>query len=734
MSSQSDAYETCASALGKLPTEELLRLIGDDEQRLKPAAMEAIVARGLDAVYPAIDTALRNDDDADVRNGAMEVLVAFGARAVPRLIRLLGDRNEEVRNFSTVMLGEIGSRDAVGPLIETLRDPDANVRHGAAEALGRIGDRGALQPLLDLLRDDFWQQYPAIVALGEMRDNRAVPRLVELLDDEMLGEPVIDALGKIGDPRPLVPLAGIIEADRGGRGAAAARSVVAILRSLHDGLRYKNSHIDHGEGVPLAIGKEGTENLKAMVHPAAGRETVTAAITLLGWLGESAILPDLFALLEQDDYLEAVESAILSIGDKASPSLVDALSHPSVTVRIAALRTLRWLGVTADARLLMPLLSDAEEKIRIEVLESIRGVTDEAFLPYLRRLMHEGGAATRLKALEVISGYPFATTEGILLSLLTAPEDEDRMHGAILFGLLRGGESTLLVPLFEDVSDSVRKEAAKAAGLRGLPDTVPLLCKLLSDPSVSVREEAVSALAEFGDRAPLTEIVQALGKDCERLDYAIVKAAGRIGSREAGQVLAAYLKHDSVPRLLEYAILEALGNMEGKAGPEHGVVARYLTHRDQDIRRLAVTTLVRIAGPDALPAVLDACTDPHWGVRIAAQQALGKIGGDRVLLPLVQGLADPDPLVRKNAILVLGDLRNVEAIPDLVRFLPDAELGRHAFESLLKFGRTALPRLQRAVKDGHSAEIRERIIDLIGKIGDGKSDLALQTLTTEMFF
>ena len=50
----------------------------------------------------------------------MEVITRFGSQAVPKLIALLRDNNEEVRNFTTIMLGEIGSREAVGPLIRTL--------------------------------------------------------------------------------------------------------------------------------------------------------------------------------------------------------------------------------------------------------------------------------------------------------------------------------------------------------------------------------------------------------------------------------------------------------------------------------------------------------------------------------------------------------------------------------------------------------------------------------------
>jgi len=211
--------------------EELLLLVGDEDHGCKPEAMDRILSMGLEANYPVLEKAVRNDFDADLRNGAMEVLVRFGKQAVPDLLNLLQDENEEVRNFSAVMLGDISSRQAVGPLIEALRDHDTNVRHAAAEALGKIGDHAALLPLIELLKEDFWLQYPAIVALGEMRDNRAVPPLIQLLDDEMLREPVIEALGKIGDIRAVLHLADMLCDPSEKLVAAAARALAAIQRA-----------------------------------------------------------------------------------------------------------------------------------------------------------------------------------------------------------------------------------------------------------------------------------------------------------------------------------------------------------------------------------------------------------------------------------------------------------------------------------------------------------------------
>jgi HEAT repeat protein len=206
-----------------------LLLVGDADKGEKAQAIDRIVAMGLEAVYPAIESAIRDDDHADLRNGAMEILVGFGTEALPRLFGLLRDDNEEVRNFAAVMLGSVGSSAAVGPLVRALDDPDTNVRHAAAEALGKIKDDAAIDPLLKLLNEGFWHQYAAIHALGEIGAPGALPHLIELLHDDALVEPVVEALEKIGDPRALAPLMEL--ADRlAERPAALVRRAVDVIR------------------------------------------------------------------------------------------------------------------------------------------------------------------------------------------------------------------------------------------------------------------------------------------------------------------------------------------------------------------------------------------------------------------------------------------------------------------------------------------------------------------------
>lgn len=703
---------------------ELLLLVGDADQGCKQEAVDRVLMMGLEDHYADIERALRDNDNADLRNGAMEILVKFGSESLPRLLTMLKDSDEEIRNFSAVMLGDIGNRKAVVPLIHALRDPDANVRHGAAEALGRIGDRAALAPLLELLKEDFWLQYPAIVAISIMKDKRAAPHLLDLLEDGMLAVPVIDALGEIGDPRMLYPLGSILNFTGNTLAGPAARAMVKIYKQLDDECRYKNSLETAGQAVTLdaIISLKGMERLKELLRGDGDEEGKKAAVTLLGWMKDLSVLPDFFDLLADDGYMVAVESSILAIGKEAVPYLVDALHHPCPNVRTVAVRLLCWLGEREDRDKVLPLLSDGDEKVKLEVLVTVREEVPDGMLPLLFEMVEWGSEALSSSATEVLSLVPFARLGDFPGGLVSSADPVRRRRGARL--LSQGGDgvpSALLIGLMKDADPAVRREAIRGAGLRRIGEAFPALLEMLNDADAGIREEAVMALSAFGDSAPLHDILRLLGSGGESLDCAVVRSIGRTGSAAGGEALHEYLERGGIARKVEYLLVETLGKIGHKPAIPL-ISARYLSHPDQDFRRLAIQVMENIAGNDALELFIAAAGhDPHWNVRIAALQTVGRTGGEEVIPVLINALADPDGMVRKNAMFILGDKKSFKAIPHLVKQLADPEIGRHACDALLKFGHKGLPWLHRIMKGNLQVDIRERVIDLIGKIGGRKS-------------
>lgn len=721
------------SVLENKSVEGLLLFVADGDQGLKPAALERLLALDFETIYPILENGVRNDGNADLRNGSMEVLVKFGKSSIGKLIKLLHDQNEEIRNFAAVMLGDIGNREAVGALIQALSDKDPNVSHGAAEALGKIGDRAALLPLVELLKGDFWLQYAAITAIGAMRDHRAVPHLLNLLENELLAGTVVQTLGEIGDPRALYPLCNLLTVADDNMAGLSVKAIVNIYRHANETFKYKNSLSEFSQPDQLRnlVNNTAVSRLHAILENNSESSAVEAAITLLGWIGDISALEYFYSILDNPEYMQVVENAVLSLGKSAVTSLTAALEHPNDNVMIVAIRSLRWLGDQLNDTVLAKLITSENEAVQIETLETLKNYPAIAMLPALYELLMHDNSEIHRRAAEALGKFPLDRTRQFLDDIISSDESTTRKRAAMLLGNLpEGGGTDLIARLAVDDETEVRSEVMKAVGLQRVAAALPILHQALSDPETTVREAAIMALAEFGSPNYAEELIALLQCDNIQLKYAIIKALGMMAAVEAGSYLIKILQEENTPRNLEYAIIETLGKINFTASSRL-ISGRYLHHADPDIRRLAVETLGKFGDPHSLRAIETAAQDSHWSVRVAALHLLGSIGGTKELPILVAAMEDKDFLVRKNAILALGNIHDISTVPALSHQLNDMEMSRFAFEALLKYGRMALPWLHRLMTKNFPLELRIRVIDLIGKIADSKSVTPLLGLLDE---
>ena len=137
-------------------------LAHDPDAQVREGAAAAFRRVGSRAVLTALTRVLDNlQEDPDVRSGAAEALgdIALVKRstvapAVPSLLAALSDKDAWVRHDSAVALGYLREPRALSPLVALLRsDPDMRVRESAAGALGWIKSQDGLEPLLSVLEN-----------------------------------------------------------------------------------------------------------------------------------------------------------------------------------------------------------------------------------------------------------------------------------------------------------------------------------------------------------------------------------------------------------------------------------------------------------------------------------------------------------------------------------------------------------------------------------------------------
>jgi HEAT repeat protein len=128
------------------------------------------------------------NDDPRIRQYLSMVLGNLGdRRATPLLIDALGDRAPETRIYAALALGRIGDPVAVPPLLKVFETDERDVRKAAAYALGETRDPRALPALTAALADPIPDvRYNAAIAVARYGDTGAIGVIREMLDRSRL--------------------------------------------------------------------------------------------------------------------------------------------------------------------------------------------------------------------------------------------------------------------------------------------------------------------------------------------------------------------------------------------------------------------------------------------------------------------------------------------------------------------------------------------------------------------
>jgi HEAT repeat protein len=354
-------------------------------------------------------------------------------------------KDAAIRRSAAIALGELKDKKAVEPLILALKDEDESVRWKAAEALGKIKDARAVEPLIAALTVESSGRFSQRVATAA------------------------DALGEIGDSRAIEPL---IESG----------SVIAY--DIHE--RAINALIKIGSPalIPLINALQSNNwHIKRLV------------ITCLGELGNpQAILP-LLSTLENEENQQllcvTIEALAKFKDERVFMPLLSLLSDEDYLVREAAVVSLGRIG---DKRAVEPLITV------LETDKETRTIPDGSYDVY-----------------------------------------EVREAAAIALGEI--GDPRAIQPLIRAFSlyYELRAKAVKALASIGTPAVEPLR-STLKDSDWKMREGAVDALGELRDKGAVDMLIALL--DDDEIRYSSAKALGKIGDKRAIDPLHAAIQYN----------------------------------------------------------------------------------------------------------------------------------------------------------------------------------------------
>ena len=628
---------------------------------------------------------------------AAELLGRVGnGRAVPALletVRATTTEDGDVREVALRALARIGDPVAVAPLIETLKTAEAWLAPRIADILGRHGDL-VTEPMIAFLEQE--ERHPArawaAAVLGEVKAPRAYPVLVRALndlDDEVRAKSA-GALGRLGDPRAVPHMLDRLLTDpipfvrariAGALGQFAGNEVIeSLVRSLGDSawwVRMRSVEALEQIGAraerPLLVALDDIDP-EIRIRAAVSLERLGVPNRLIGQIAAGNAPAD------------AEETLARFAGAGAKEMLAEHLSHPSPAVRVAVVQAARRAGrreLVPD--LILTVRRDADAGVRAVALEALRSLSAQPALPAAVDALGDTDDQVRAAALGFIGELGSAELAPALLARIDDRTARVRAGVAKALGLIRAtGVDVAFARLAGDPDGDVRAAAAGAAADGGWIAATPQLIELLGDSEAGVRLSAARALGQMKDR----RAVPALARLAFAAEPEIRSAATESVARLDPEALT-----DILDRVLE-------GNdAEGK------------------ITVLRALLAARVRDADRFLRLMWRDTDP--AIRIAAGEALAKLGGASSAELFVAGFQDPDPGVRRTAVEGLLHLKASDAGPELLRLVeedPDPLVRERATLGLGMFsapgGETALIA---ALKDDHPLGIRAAAAIALGQ-------------------
>lgn len=428
-------------------TESLIKAVSDPDAHVRRMAINALshVQADPKLAMAALGQALHDPDPA-VRVTALNALTSAGEAAVPTLTAALDD--QETRYWATLALGELGSqaKPAVQGLIGALKDDRPEVRREVLMALGHIGPdastaASAVAPYL--ASSDPAVCHAAAFALGRMGSGAAdaAGALGKALEskDQLLRTVSAWALARI-DPK---------------NEASRDKAIALFTATLKD----ENPRVQ----VAALKGLVELENDPAKLVP---------------------ILAD--AICQGDPPLvDEALAVVSSLGEAATPALIEALKRPEACARATAL--IGRLGSKASTAVpaLVASLGDQDPEVRREVLLSLASMGADAAPAKTAVTKALGDPEVRVRT---VAAYALGSMGTVAAS--AAPE------------LRRELEST--DPVLRVASAWALVHVSQRSDLVA-PEVLPVLLQGLKNQSVAVRRGSAEALGRLGKAARSAE-------------------------------------------------------------------------------------------------------------------------------------------------------------------------------------------------------------------------------------
>lgn len=413
--------------------------------------------------------------------------------------------------------------------------------------------------------------------------------------------------------------------------------------------------------------------LKAM-RDNSWRVRKTAVEILLQDYTVDAYIKGLIELLAIDDNAGARNSAIESLirlGKKATLHLIEAFKTTNHDVRKFIIDVLGEFKDTRSLPLMLDALKDEDDNVRASAVEHLGKIKEPAVVDVLISIL-EGS--------DLWTAYPAADALG------------------------RIGDKKAIPHLIKALSvKTLREPVLKALARFSEPETLKHIVPLLEYPSKTIHEEALKTINAFYRHGVSAEFIAHEIREFFKERAVDVLVSHAWNTKPEVRIAAIFLlgimeDERALTPLLELSLEEELADdvkralvFIGKGRPEIilplfeteslyqkrficGVAAelaskifykkfeKLIADDDGHVRTLAVHGISKLGDVRAVPLIKSLLSDVYEDVQEAAVAGLAALRSGINIKEFIHAVNYRDPIVKKNAVLVLGKIGAVEAV------------------------------------------------------------------------
>jgi len=621
-----------------------------------PQLKEALLHPNDNIVYWAIKTLgqikaaskqplfeLLNHDSLKIRIFAVEALLQSNDLSVLR--KLFFSISEQAWSVSnTISAGIARLKERAFPILkEAFKSKDENIGYWATVTLGRMGEI-ALKPLVSFLKSKNKQtRFRAVKALGETRDTKAIPLLLNALSDKhwSIKKLAADSLINFGD-NVVEPLIEKLNKENDERIFYWAKYIINTIAKKALPVMINILIKDEGDA-PYWVEK------------------------LVSSIDDERVVPELSAALldSPDKEIRAWAAHLLGLfnTEKILNPLIEALKDNNWLVRKNAANSIMNLGEVAIDRLSLA-VRDSDENVRFWATRILGRCGENAINPLLRSLKD--------------------------------PNDKIRLFAVNALGESDNPQAVpALISALGDPSWVIRRSAADAL-IRLEKFAIGTVVKYLNSPNPDIRYWTEKIIEEIGESAidPLIEILK-FSKDREMRFYAAY-ALSSISHKKAIPALINVLHTDDDVWVRKYSstALAKLKTPEAKKA-----LFKALDPRTENLSIWIADSIATI-GEEIIPETIDLTRHKNPQMRFYAAHILSKMETPEVIHYLISLFKDKNAKVietAKKGLLNKGE-KAIKAL--IATFSSDEmELKKIASETLIEFGKEAIPILSIASKE-----------------------------------